>query len=154
MALGLEPGEGDVMSRRPREKDESIFSDGLWAKIIVRGILIGLCTIVSFAMTLVYFDGNIKLGRTVALATLVMSQLFHVFECRSERHSVFKLEFLTNTYLLLAVLSSTILLVVIIYNPWLQGVFQTQGLTMVQWGIVLAFSGTISLVSSLIWYRK
>ncbi|TDT61874.1 calcium-translocating P-type ATPase, SERCA-type [Fonticella tunisiensis] len=154
MALSLEPGEKDVMSRRPRRKDESIFSDGLRAKIILRGSLIGLCTIAAFSMTLVYFEGNLRLSRTVALATLVMSQLFHVFECRSERHSVFKIGFFTNIYLVAAVLSSMILLITIIYIPWLQSIFYTQGLNLLQWGIVLAFSGTISLISSLIWYSK
>ena len=153
MALSLEPGEKDIMMKNPRRKDESIFSNGLWPKIILRGILIGLCTIVSFAMTLVFFDGNLRLGRTVALCTLVMSQLFHVFECKSERHSVFQVGLLNNIYLVLAVISSTIMLILTIYNPWLQSIFKTQGLTLIQWGIVIVFSGTISTISSLFWYR-
>ncbi|MDF2673217.1 MAG: calcium-translocating P-type ATPase, SERCA-type [Clostridiales bacterium] len=154
MALSLEPGEKDIMMKNPRGKLESIFSNGLWSKIILRGILIGLCTIVSFAMALVFFEGNLRLGRTVALCTLVMSQLFHVFECKSERHSVFQVGFLNNIYLVLAVVSSTIMLILTVYNPWLQGIFKTQGLTLIQWGIVLAFSGTISIISSLFWYRR
>lgn len=154
MALSLEPGEKDIMMRHPRRKDESIFSNGLWPKIILRGVLIGLCTIVSFSMTLVFFQGNLRLGRTVALCTLVMSQLFHVFECKSERHSVFKIGFLNNIYLVLAVISSTIMLIFTVYNPWLQGIFKTQGLNLIQWGIVMLFSGTISVISSLFWYRR
>jgi Ca2+-transporting ATPase len=154
MALSLEPGEKDIMMKNPRRKDESIFSNGLWSKIILRGILIGLCTIVSFAITLVFFEGNLRLGRTVALCTLVMSQLFHVFECKSERHSVFQVGFLNNIYLVLAVISSTIMLILTVYNPWLQSIFKTQGLTLIQWGIVMAFSGTISTISSLFWYRR
>lgn len=154
MALSLEPGEKDIMMKNPRNRNESIFANGLWSKIILRGVLIGLCTIVSFAMTLVFFEGNLRLGRTVALCTLVMSQLFHVFECKSERHSIFKVGFTNNVYLVLAVISSTILLILTVYNPWLQGIFKTQGLNLTQWGIVMAFSGTISLISSLFWYRR
>ena len=154
MALSLEPGEGDIMMKNPRSRDESIFANGLWSKIIFRGVLIGLCTIVSFAMSLVFFNGNLRLGRTVALCTLVMSQLFHVFECKSERHSIFKVGFTNNIYLVLAVISSTILLVLTVYNPWLQNIFKTEGLNMLQWGIVIVFSGTISLISSLFWYKK
>lgn len=154
MALSLEPGEKDIMMKNPRGKDESIFANGLWSKIILRGMLIGLCTIVSFAMTLVFFEGNLRLGRTVALCTLVMSQLFHVFECKSERHSVFKVGFTNNIYLVLAVISSTVMLVLTVYNPWLQSIFKTQGLNLIQWGIVMAFSGMISLTSSLFWYRR
>ncbi|EYE88387.1 hypothetical protein Q428_08285 [Fervidicella metallireducens AeB] len=154
MALSLEKGEDDVMNRKPRKKNESIFADGLWNKIILRGVLIGLCTVVSYAMTLVYFEENLRLARTVALCTLVMSQLFHVFECRSERHSIFKIGFLTNIYLLLAVMSSVCMLLITVYIPWFQNVFKTQGLSLIQWVIVLCFSGTISLVSSLFWYNR
>jgi Ca2+-transporting ATPase len=154
MALSLEPVEKDIMMRKPRMKNESVFSDGLWGKIILRGVLIGLCTVVSFAMTLVMWDGNLRLARTVALCTLVMSQLFHVFECRSERSSIFKLGFFTNIYLVFAVISSLTLLLLIVYNGWLQNIFYTQGLALINWGVVLLFSGTISLISSLFWYRR
>lgn len=154
MALSLEPPENDVMQKKPRGRDESIFSDGLWAKIVLRGVLIGLCTIIAFAMTLVLFEGNRKLSRTVALCTLVMSQLFHVFECRSERSSVFKIGIFTNMYLVFAVLSSLVLLVSVVYVPFLQNIFATIGLNPIQWAIVMGFSGTISGISSLFWYKK
>lgn len=154
MALCMEPGEKDVMLRKPRSKKESIFSDGLWSKIVVRGIMIGLCTVISFTISLLQFDANETLARTVCLCTLVLSQLFHVFECKSERHSVFKVGLFSNMYLVYAALSSTILLLLTVYVPWLQKIFSTQGLNLIQWGIVLVFSGTISLVSSLFWYRE
>ena len=153
MALCMEPGEKDVMLRRPRDKKESIFSDGLWGKIVVRGIMIGLCTIISFTLSLILFNGNETLAKTVCLCTLVLSQLFHVFECKSERHSVFQVGFFSNMYLFYATLSSAILLLLTVYVPQLQAIFKTQGLNILQWGIVLVFSGTISLVSSLFWYR-
>jgi len=154
MALCMEPGEKDVMLRKPRSKKESIFSDGLWSKIVVRGIMIGLCTVISFTISLLQFDANETLARTVCLCTLVLSQLFHVFECKSERHSVFQVGVFSNMYLVYAAISSTVLLLLTVYVPWLQKVFNTQGLNLIQWGIVLVFSGTISLVSSLFWYRE
>lgn len=154
MALSLEKAEDDIMMRKAREKNEGIFANGLWSKIILRGALIGVSTIASFAITLYYSNGNLKLARTVALCTLVMSQLFHVFECRSERNSVFKLGVFTNIYLVLAVISSFVVLLVIVYLPWMQGIFHTQALGLLNWGIVLLFSGVISLISSLFWYRK
>ena len=154
MALSLEKPEDDIMTNPPRKKGESIFSNKLSYKIIFRGILIGLCTVVSFAMTLVIFNGDLELARTVALCTLVMSQLFHVYECRSERHSVLKIGLFSNMYLNLSVLSSNIMLLLVIYNRTLQRIFSTQGLNLKQWGIVLIFSGTISVVSSLFWYNK
>jgi P-type Ca2+ transporter type 2C len=154
MALSLEPPEKDVMLRRPRGRNESIFSDGLWARIILRGVLIGICTIISFGMTLVFFNGNIKLARTVAFCTLVMSQLFHVFECRSERSSIFKIGLFTNMYLVGAVLSSIILLLSVVYLPWLEKVFDTQFLSPIHWCIVIIMSSIIALITSLFWYKK
>lgn len=154
MALSLEMGEKDIMEKKPREKNESIFSHGLWKKIILRGILIGFCTVTSFAMSLYYFGGNIILARTIALCTLVMSQLFHVFECRSERHSIFKIGLFTNMYLILAVLSSMVMLNLVVYAPYLQKIFNTQALNLIHWLIVLLFSGTISLVNSFYWYNR
>lgn len=154
MALSLEPGESDVMTRAPRKRDESIFSGGLWKKIVLRGFLIGLCTVVAFSISLVAFRGNIRLSNTIALCTLVMSQLFHVFECKSERHSVFKVGIFSNKYLTAAVISSVLLLIFTVYNPWLQTIFKTEALNLVQWGIVFVFSGTVSIVSSLFWYRN
>ena len=153
MALCMEPGEKDVMLRRPRGKKESIFSDGLWGKIVVRGIMIGLCTVIAFTLSLLLFGGDETLAKTICLCTLVLSQLFHVFECKSERHSVFQVGFFSNMYLVYAALSSTILLLLTVYLPWLQNIFSTKGLNLFQWVIVLIFSGTISLVSSLFWYR-
>lgn len=154
MALSLEKGEKDVMMRRPREKNEGIFSNGLLGKIVLRGALIGVSTVVAFVVTLVYSEGNLKMARTVALCTLVMSQLFHVFECRSERSSVFDIGIFSNIYLVLAVISSFTILMLIVYLPWLQSIFHTQSLSIVNWGIVLLLSGAISLISSLFWYRK
>lgn len=154
MALSLEPPEKDVMQRSPRGRNESIFSEGLWAKIVLRGVMIGLCTIISFSMTLYLSRGNIELSRTVALCTLVMSQLFHVFECRSERSSIFKLGIFSNMYLIYATLSSLIMLVVVIYIPYLKFIFATKSLNISEWFIVLAFSSIISLISALIWHKK
>ncbi|MEG0641221.1 MAG: cation-translocating P-type ATPase C-terminal domain-containing protein, partial [Clostridium sp.] len=110
--------------------------------------------VVAFSLTLVYSDGNLQMARTVALCTLVMSQLFHVFECRSERSSVFSLGIFSNIYLVFSVISSFALLLLIVYLPWMQSIFHTQSLGVINWVVVLMLSGTISLISSLFWYRK
>lgn len=153
MALSMEKGENDIMMRRPRDRKESIFSDGLWLKIINRGTLIGLCTVIAFVYSLVKFNSDISLSRTIALSTLIMSQLFHVFECRSEKQSVFNLGLFSNMYLVWAVLSSLIMLLAVIYIPVFQNVFSTKSLNYNHWIIVMVCSGLISLISSLINYK-
>ena len=147
IALGIDPPEQDIMRQPPREKKESIFARGLVEKIVIRGALIGLCTLLSFMIGR-YYKMNLETCRTLALCTLVMSQLIHVFECRSERHSIFQIKLFTNPYLVGAVTISIILLCSVLYVPFLQGVFHTVALSINQWLIVIFFSGIIAFINS------
>lgn len=147
IALGVDPADKDIMRQTPREKNEGIFARGLWEKIIVRGCLIGVCTLLSF-MVGRYYGMNLATCRTIALCTLVMSQLLHVFECRSERHSIFEINILSNIYLLGAVIVSIIMICCILYIPFLRGVFNTIALNLGQWLLVIFFSGIIFLINS------
>ena len=135
------------MRMTPREKKESIFARGLVEKITVRGCLIGICTLLSFIIS--RLNGmDLMTCRTISLSTLVMSQLFHVFECRSERHSIFEIKIFSNPYLLGAVSVSVFMLMCILYVPFLHGVFHTVALNLTQWLIVLFFSGIIAIINS------
>lgn len=148
IALGVDPPEQDIMRQQPREKKESIFARGLVEKIVIRGSLIGLCTLLSFMTGRVY-KMNLETCRTLALCTLVMSQLIHVFECRSERHSIFQIKLFTNPYLVGAVLISVTLICSVLYVPFLQNVFHTVALSLSQWLIVIFFSGIIAFINSI-----
>ena len=147
IALGIDPADKDIMRQAPREKNEGIFARGLWEKIIVRGCLIGVCTLLSF-MVGRYYGMNLATCRTIALCTLVMSQLLHVFECRSERHSIFEINVLSNIYLLGAVIVSITMVCCILYIPFLKGIFNTVSLNLGQWLLVIFFSGIIFLINS------
>lgn len=148
IALGVDPPDKDIMMQQPREKGESIFARGLWSKIVIRGCLIGICTLLSF-MTGRLYGMDLATCRTIALITLVMSQLLHVFECRSERHSIFEIKVFSNPYLVGAVLVSISMVLAILYIPFLSNVFNTIALTIGQWAIVLFYSGVIFLINSI-----
>ncbi|WP_294381583.1 calcium-translocating P-type ATPase, SERCA-type [uncultured Clostridium sp.] len=147
IALGVDPPDKDIMRQSPREKDEGIFARGLWEKIIVRGSLIGVCTLLSF-MSGRYYGMDLATCRTITMCTLVMSQLLHVFECRSERHSIFEINIFSNIYLLGAVLVSMTMICCILYIPFLSGIFNTVALNLGQWLLVIFFSGIIFLINS------
>lgn len=147
IALGVDPPDKDIMRQSPREKNEGIFARGLWEKIIVRGSLIGVCTLLSF-MSGRYYGMDLATCRTITMCTLVMSQLLHVFECRSERHSIFEIKLFTNMWLVGAVLVSIILICLVLYVPFLREIFHTVALNLKQWLIVLFFSGIIALINS------
>ena len=147
IALGVDPPDKDIMRQSPREKNEGIFARGLWEKIIVRGSLIGVCTLLSF-MSGRYYGMDLATCRTITMCTLVMSQLLHVFECRSERHSIFEINIFSNIYLLGAVLVSMTMICCILYIPFLSGIFNTVALNLGQLLLVIFFSGIIFLINS------
>ncbi|WP_188385417.1 calcium-translocating P-type ATPase, SERCA-type [Ornithinibacillus halotolerans] len=139
MALGLDKPEDDVMKRAPRSPNEGVFARGLGFKIISRGILIGLVTLIGFIVAYQNTPENLVYGQTIAFTTLVMAQLIHVFDCRSD-NSVFDRNPFENIYLIFAVLSSVLLLLVVIYWPPLQPIFHTVGLDLRDWMLVLGLA--------------
>ena len=98
IALGLEPREPEAMQKPPRRPDESFFSDGLMGRIFFRGMLIGICTLGAFS-AVVRTGGTLEAARTAALCTLILSQLVHVFECKSERRTLFSMPYGNNLWL-------------------------------------------------------
>lgn len=124
IALGLEPAESSVMKKPPRKEDDSFFSGGLMWHIVIRGLLIGICTLASFTVLLTNTH-SLGTARTGALITLVLSQLIHVFECKSEDKTLFTVPYLSNPFLLFSVFISAAALFAGIWLPVLQKVFFT-----------------------------
>lgn len=153
IALGVDPADKDIMNQQPRSKKEGIFARGLTEKILVRGCLIGICTLLTFIVGGLY-GMDLSTCRTMALSTLVMSQLLHVFECRSERHSIFEIKLFTNMYLVGAVAISILMLLSIIYIPFFSEIFHTTVLGINHWLIVLFFSTIIFFINSLYLFIK
>lgn len=139
MALGLDKPEGNVMQRAPRNPREGVFARGLGFKIITRGILIGIVTLAAFMVTYHNNPDHLVHGQTVAFTTLVMAQLIHVFDCRSE-DSVFSRNPFENIYLIWAVLSSILLLLIVIYLEPLQPIFHTTFLGLHDWLLIIFLS--------------
>jgi Ca2+-transporting ATPase len=139
VALGVEPGDPDDMKKPPRKASDSFFSGGLMGRIIFRGVLIGLLTLGSFTAIL-RFSGDVTAARTAALATLVLSQLMHVFECKSEKKNIFTVPYLNNPKLILAVLSSLAIITLAIFFPPAQIIFGTTALTAAELLIAFGFA--------------
>lgn len=148
MALSLEPAEPGIMSQKPRPAGESVFSGGLLTTIIFRGIIIGFTTLAIFTSFMSKWH-DIDLARTGALMTLVMTQLFHVFECKSETRSIFQISPFQNKALLPAVAVSVVLILFAIYHPFMQGVLSTVALTAQQLLQVVGYAAAAPLLSAL-----
>jgi len=149
----VDPPDKDIMLERPRKKNEGIFSRGLTQKIMIRGTLIGVSTLLAF-MVGSFYGMDLRTCRTLTLATLIISQLIHVFECKSENHSLFELNIFSNMYLIAAVLMSLIMLLLVLYNKTLESIFYTVPLGMREWLIVLFFSGIIAFINSVYMYIR
>ncbi|MCD8502474.1 MAG: calcium-translocating P-type ATPase, SERCA-type [Bacillaceae bacterium] len=154
MALGLDQPEDDVMKRKPRHPMEGVFARGLAWKIVSRGFMIGVVTLLAFWFTLKSDPDYLIQAQTVAFATLVLAQLIHVFDCRSE-HSVFHRNPFQNIYLVFAVLSSLILMLIVIYYPPLQPIFHTVTIGLREWSLIVGLASipTVALAGFHIFKR-
>ena len=142
IALGLEKPEEGIMRRKPRGSNESIFSGGLWYKIILEGIMIGSFTLFSFSL------GNnlygIEVGRTMAFVSLGLLELVHSFNIKSEE-SIFKAGIMENKYLIWSFLAGSILQIIVVIVPALANIFSLVPLNNVQW-IVTIFISVLPVV--------
>ncbi|GIN57566.1 calcium-translocating P-type ATPase, SERCA-type [Lederbergia ruris] len=155
MALGLDQPEDDVMKRKPRPVNEGVFARRLGWKIISRGFLIGISTLLAFMFIYQRDPANLAYAQTVAFATLIMAQLIHVFDCRSEV-SVFTRNPFENKYLVLSVLFSFALTICVIYIPALQPIFHTVPIIGMDWLLIAVMSAlpTFLLAGSFIIRKK
>lgn len=148
MALGVDPNNHDIMNRLPRNPRESVFSRGLSRKIIARGLQIGISTVSVFAMVY-FYKNNLAEARTMAFCTLVFSQMFHVFDCRSEVFTVFEVGIFKNKYLIFATGCSLFMQLLVVYYPFMREVFATVPLGIEDWIIILGVSGWTFVLSAI-----
>lgn len=139
IALGLEPPESGIMNGGRRQNGKSLFSGGLWARIGLEGIMIGMLALLAFGIGSVFFDspGTHKTGSTMAFSVLSISQLVHAFNMKSEK-SIFEINLFDNPYLIISLVIGVILQVSVIMIPTLAVVFKVCGLSAAQWLIVTA----------------
>ena len=126
LALAVEPAEGEVMNRPPRDPRESIFAHGLgifciWVGLLMAALCIGLQYLEIAA-------GNDH-WETMVFTVIVWAQLTTALAVRSEKESLFKLGLFTNKAMLWAVLAGVLLQLAVIYVPSLNPVFKTDPLT-------------------------
>lgn len=146
IALGLEPAEQNIMKKKPRNANKSLFADGLWSKIIMEGFLIGTLTLVTFYVG--YNKFGLEVARTMTFITLSILELVHAFNVKSEE-SIFKSDILSNKYLIGAFFAGTTLQIMVIVIPFLANIFETTMLTTSQWMYIVIISFSSILIMEL-----
>jgi Ca2+-transporting ATPase len=151
LALGVDPAEPGIMDAPPRSKNEGVITRRMWAGIGTVGIVMAAGTLLvldaSLPGGLVPGSGDLRYAQTMAFTTLMMFQLFNVFNARSDETSAFTRVF-TNRWLWAAVGLSLGLHIAVVYVPFLQQAFSTIGLSASDW------LRCALVASSVLWVRE
>jgi Ca2+-transporting ATPase len=140
LALGVDPVVSGIMQRPPRSPKEPVVTKQGAFLMLAQGFFIAFCSLLAFVFVLFLEKGGLARARTAAFIVLACSQLFHSFNCRSMTQSLFKLGLFSNMKLIFAVLVSFALQMAVVYVPFLQKVFKTEALGLLDWLLVLGIS--------------
>jgi Ca2+-transporting ATPase len=152
LAVGIDPPDARRMGRPPRSRTARVVDGPMWVSIALNGTAMALATL--FVLDLELPGGLVEgassehVARTMAFTTLVLAQLFNVFNARSDHRSAF-LGLFSNAWLWGAVALSALLQVAVVYLPFLNTAFGTEPLSAAQWGVTIAAASVVLWVSEI-----
>jgi len=155
LALGMEDGEGNIMKRAPRNSKDGIFAGGMGIDVAWQGVMVTIVTLAayfcgmlmakpegyaSFAALIAESDVFVhQNGMTMAFLTLSMAEIFHSFNMRSRRESIFRMKN-QNKFLLGAMVLSLLLSTVVIYVPFLADAFDFAPISAAEYAVAMALA--------------
>jgi P-type Ca2+ transporter type 2C len=142
LALGVEPAEHHVMNRPPYPPSENLFSREMIRHMIWVGVLISS---IALGIGYVYWRAANPAWQSMLFATISITQMGQALAIRSERSSLFQIGFFSNKALLIAIASTIVLQLAVIYIPFLQGIFKTVALSAQDLMVIFGFTGFIVL---------
>ncbi len=146
LALSFEKGEKGVMKEKPRDPKESLFDKLLIQEIVISGLFIGLIVFAVWIFLLKVINMEVTTARGYVMALMVFMQNIHVFNCRSEKESVFKIKMFSNWFVPVAVFSSIFLQVLIMEVPFLSHIMKTESISWDRMLLLLIISLPILLI--------
>jgi Ca2+-transporting ATPase len=160
LALGMEKAEPDTMHRPPRNSKDGIFSGGLGVDVVYQGVLVTALTVAAYligammdpavgSFAALQAAGVSEHGMTMAFLTMSMCEIFHSFNMRSQRKSVFTLKG-QNKILWAAMLGSLVLTTLVIEVPFLANAFGFTAIGLEEYGISLALAFLVIPVVELV----
>ncbi len=151
LAIGVDPADANVMRQPPRPRAEGVLTRRMWGGIVFVGAIMATGTLLVLDACLpgglIEGAGTVDYARTMAFTTLVLYQLFNVFNARSDDRSAFA-DMFSNGWVWAAIALSIMLHVLVIYTPFLQEAFSTVGLGLTDWLFCAA------VASSVLWLRE
>ena len=154
LALGMERAEPDVMSRPPRSARESIFAHGVGFDCVYQGAMCAILTLAAFFIGHhmeygVWTLTNSPDGTTMAFLTLSMAEIFHSFNMRAHRASIFTLR-TPNWTLVGAAAASLALTTLCIYVPFLADAFDFTAISAAEYAVAMGLAVLVILVVELV----
>lgn len=154
LALGMEQAEPDIMRRKPRDAKEGIFAGGMGRDIIYQGVLVMVLTTLSYFVGHYVETGTWEItnsahGTTMAFLTMSMAEIFHSFNMRSQKKSIFTLGTKNNT-LLLAGIGSFLATTLVCEVPFLARAFGFVGVDFKEYLIAIALGACVIPVVELV----
>jgi Ca2+-transporting ATPase len=150
LALGTEKGDPDIMDQQPRPTKEPIINRFMLIGVIVQTIAIAATTLIAFNIGLSQPDP--RYAETLAFATLVFSELIRAFTARSERYPLLKIGVFSSKWMNWAVLGSGALMLLVMYVPFLQKIFNTVSLGWAEWRLIIPLFLVPSIAAELVKY--
>ena len=139
LALGMEKGDENVMQQPPRPPKEPVINRDMAVGIGVIAVVDAIAILTVFTLALQRYPGQLAVAQTIAFVTLCLSELIRAYTARSEVLSVFAIGVFSNKWMNWAVLASFVLVMVVVYVPFLQPSFDTVPLTSDDWLFMLPF---------------
>jgi len=154
LALSTEKGDPDIMDQPPRAPTEPIINRHMLVGVVTQTIAISAVTLIAFWVGL-HHNGdsvlsNLEFAETMAFVTLSTSELIRAFTARSERYPVLKMGVFSNKWMNMAVLASLVMVLVVVYVPFLNPIFKTKPLGWEQWQLILPLLLIPSIVAELV----
>ncbi len=151
VALGVDPAEPGIMSKKPRNPEEKIMNKPFILRYLYIGIAIGIIVMAVYIWSLYRYgwtwgdpldSGNLThlKASTTAFALLIIIQMVQAFNARSDRYSIFSLGIFSNLYLLGAIFISLVLTFIMVEIPFLQHYLHTVSLNLDDWVIIVGAS--------------
>lgn len=143
LALGVEAGDTDIMNRDPRNPQEPLLDKQLKITVIVQSLAITVSTLVAYFIGLKWHGTEglgLEYARTMAYATLIMSELLRAYSARSITDTIFKIGPFSNRKLVYATIFSFILMVIVMYVPGIRDVFGLDNIGVMEWIVILIAS--------------
>ncbi len=137
LALGTEKGDPDIMNQRPRPPSEPIINRFMQVGIAVQTIAKTVTALAAYLIGLQLHPETPEFAETMAFVTLSFSELLRAYTARSEYYPLLKIGIFSNRTMNVAVASSLVLLLAVVYTPFLNSIFDTTPLGWTQWVIVL-----------------